>query len=166
MDMLITGMHGQGNVGLQGCSDTEYLQHFAMWAFMSSPLIIGADIRNIDEANKNILLNKNLIAINQDDECRPAFCITNNDRNCYAFAKIISGNRIALGLFNVNDYDEKSYCDIYVSFDDLGIHSCANKAIRFKDAVTDEEVGTFKDGRIFKVGHGGCKILIGEIIDG
>ena len=42
LDMLIVGMHGKGNVGIGGCSDEQYLQHFAMWAFLTSPLIIGA----------------------------------------------------------------------------------------------------------------------------
>lgn len=31
LDMLIVGMHGKGNVGIGGCSDEQYLQHFAMW---------------------------------------------------------------------------------------------------------------------------------------
>ena len=71
--MLTVGMHGKGNVGIGGCSDEQYLQHFAMWAFLTSPLIIGADIRSIDGSSKATLLNKGLlIAINQDGECCPA----------------------------------------------------------------------------------------------
>ncbi|MFR6581321.1 MAG: hypothetical protein ACLURP_04320 [Ruminococcus sp.] len=58
MDMLITGMMGSGNVGLNGCTDQQYLQHFAMWSFLGSPLIMGADLRKIDKTNKDILLNK------------------------------------------------------------------------------------------------------------
>lgn len=77
LDMLIVGMHGKGNVGIGGCSDEQYLQHFAMWSFLTSPLIIGADIRSIDAPNKATLLNKGLIAINQDEECCPAFLIEN-----------------------------------------------------------------------------------------
>ncbi len=41
---------------------------FVMWAYFGSPLIIGADVRNIDEDSKNILLNKEIISINQDPE--------------------------------------------------------------------------------------------------
>ncbi len=164
MDMLITGMHGNGNVGVSGCSNDEYLEHFAMWAFMSSPLIIGADLRNIDEENKKILLNKNLIAINQDDDARPAFCLDDGKRGTYRFLKLLSGNRFALGLFNVREYNEHSEW-VHVSFDDLGVHSVAHKAIRFKDAVTDEEVGTYRDGHTFVVQNGTCKVLIGEIVD-
>ncbi|MGN0163216.1 MAG: glycoside hydrolase family 27 protein [Candidatus Ornithomonoglobus sp.] len=166
MDMLITGMRGKGNVGLQGCSDTQYLQHFAMWAFMGSPLIIGADIRNIDKENRAVLLNKGLIAINQDEECRPAFCVSDNGRS-YVLARFLSKGRFALGLFNTTDDDESWEASrLDVSFDDLGIHSCSGKAVRFKDAVTGEDAGVYKDGCIFHVEPYSCKIVIGEIING
>ncbi len=164
MDMLITGMHGSGNVGVSGCSNDEYLEHFAMWAFMSSPLIIGADLRNIDEENKKILLNKNLIAINQDEDARPAFCLDGGKAHTYRFLKLLSGNRIALGLFNIGEYNEHKDW-VNVCFDDLGVHSAAHKAIKFKNAITDEEVGTFRDGHIFFVQNGTCQVYIGEIVD-
>ena len=35
-----------------------------------SPLIIGCDVRNMDETTRKILTNLELIAINQDPECR------------------------------------------------------------------------------------------------
>ncbi|MGN0106622.1 MAG: glycoside hydrolase family 27 protein [Hominilimicola sp.] len=166
MDMLITGMHGKGNVGLQGCSNTQYLQHFAMWAFMGSPLIIGADIRNIDKENKDILLNSGLIAINQDDECRPAFCVSDNGKS-YVMARLLSKGRFALGLFNTTDDNESwESSRLYVSFDDLGIHSSSGMAVRFTDAVTGEETGTYKDGCIFYVEPYSCKIVVGEIVNG
>ena len=40
MDMLIVGMHGKGNVGLAGCNDVQYQTHYALWAFLGSPLMI------------------------------------------------------------------------------------------------------------------------------
>lgn len=98
MDMLIVGMHGKGNVGLDGCSDTQYLQHFAMWAFLGSPLIIGSDLRSLDQVNEKALLCKGLIAINQDEEYRPAFLLGHNGEKTYTMAKIMSGNRVALGF--------------------------------------------------------------------
>lgn len=38
----------------------------AMWAMMASPLIMSVDLRNIDPEAAKILLNKHVIAINQD----------------------------------------------------------------------------------------------------
>ena len=55
MDMLIVGMYGKGNVGLKGCSDTQYKTHFSIWALLGSPLMIGCDIRSMNEETKAIL---------------------------------------------------------------------------------------------------------------
>ena len=38
----------------------------AMWSIMAAPLILSVDLRTISDWAKEILLNKNLIAINQD----------------------------------------------------------------------------------------------------
>ena len=167
MDMLITGMHGKGHVGLEGCTDAQYLQHFALWAFLGSPLIIGADLRSLDPVNKDVILNPGLISINQDDECRPAFCISKVGENGFCIAKILSGGRIAIGMFNVSETDNV-WCGarINVSFDDLGLHSETNLGLKLTDAFTGEELGVFHDGFSFEVGAYGSKVLIGEIVNG
>ena len=69
LDMLTVGMNGKGYVAqMSAAQKKEYLMQFVMWAYFGSPLIIGADVRNIDEDSKNILLNKEIISINQDPE--------------------------------------------------------------------------------------------------
>lgn len=165
MDMLIVGMHGQGNVGLNGCSDAQYLQHFAMWAFLGSPLIIGSDLRKLDEAGERTLLCKGLIAINQDEECRPAFMLGRNGEKTYTMAKILSGSRIAMGFFNLdsdNDWED----NMSISFDDLGIHSESGIALRLTDAVTGQSLGVYRDGYRCNIKADECRILIGELVCG
>jgi alpha-galactosidase len=53
-------------VGNGGMTNEEYITHFSLWAIMKAPLIIGCDIRNMSSETKSILLNKEVIAINQD----------------------------------------------------------------------------------------------------
>lgn len=53
-------------VGNGGMTDTEYRSHFSLWAIMAAPLIAGNDLSTMDEATKRILLNREVIAINQD----------------------------------------------------------------------------------------------------
>jgi alpha-galactosidase len=53
-------------VGNGGMSDAEYRAHFSLWAMMAAPLIAGNDLRNMSEATKTILLNKDVIAVDQD----------------------------------------------------------------------------------------------------
>jgi len=49
-----------------GMTVNEDRAHFTMWCMMASPLILGNDIRNMSEETKNIITNKELIAIDQD----------------------------------------------------------------------------------------------------
>ncbi len=53
-------------VGNGGMTFKEYRTHFGLWAMMSSPLIIGSDIRNQSPEIVELLTNKEAISINQD----------------------------------------------------------------------------------------------------
>lgn len=63
-DMLEIGVH-DGN-GKYGMTVEEEKTHFALWSIMKAPLLIGADLRSIRNESLEILMNKELIAINQD----------------------------------------------------------------------------------------------------
>ncbi|MCL2212932.1 MAG: alpha-galactosidase, partial [Oscillospiraceae bacterium] len=54
-------------VGIGSLTDTENLTHFALWCMMSSPLILGLDVRKIEPKVLEIITNRELIALNQDD---------------------------------------------------------------------------------------------------
>ena len=49
-----------------GFTESEDRAHFSMWCMMAAPLILGNDIRNMSDETKNIVLNKEAIAIDQD----------------------------------------------------------------------------------------------------
>ena len=53
-------------VGNGGLTDTEYRAHFSLWALMAAPLIAGNDVANMSAATREILLNHDVIAVNQD----------------------------------------------------------------------------------------------------
>jgi alpha-galactosidase len=53
-------------VGNGGMTPTEYRSHFSLWAMMASPLMAGNDVAHMDEATRSILLNKEVIAVDQD----------------------------------------------------------------------------------------------------
>ncbi|KAF2634400.1 alpha-galactosidase [Massarina eburnea CBS 473.64] len=59
MDMLEVG---------NGISYAESRSHFALWAAMKSPLLIGTTVNKLSTQDRDILLNKPLLAFNQDDE--------------------------------------------------------------------------------------------------
>ena len=49
-----------------GMTENEDRAHFTMWCMMASPLILGNDLRSMSEATRNIILNKDMIAVDQD----------------------------------------------------------------------------------------------------
>ncbi len=53
-------------VGNGGMNPAEYRAHFSLWAMMASPLMAGNDVAHMDESTRSILLNKEVIAVDQD----------------------------------------------------------------------------------------------------
>lgn len=49
-----------------GMSFIEDRAHFSMWCLMASPLMLGCDLRSMSEETQSIILNKDVIAIDQD----------------------------------------------------------------------------------------------------
>lgn len=56
-----------------GMSVSEDRAHFAMWSMLAAPLIAGNDLQNMTPETRDILTNKEMIAINQDPLGRQAF---------------------------------------------------------------------------------------------
>jgi alpha-galactosidase len=53
-------------VGNGGMTTEEYRVHFSMWAIFSAPLLAGNDLEHMSPDVRQILLNKDVIAIDQD----------------------------------------------------------------------------------------------------
>ena len=53
-------------VGNGGMTATEYQTHFTLWSLMKAPLLIGCDLKSIDNTSLSILTNSEVIAVNQD----------------------------------------------------------------------------------------------------
>ena len=53
-------------VGNGGMTTDEYRTHFSLWAISKAPLLIGCDVTKKDPTTFEILLNKEVIAVNQD----------------------------------------------------------------------------------------------------
>ncbi|XP_050255900.1 alpha-galactosidase-like isoform X3 [Quercus robur] len=53
-------------VGNGGMTTEEYRAHFSIWALAKAPLLIGCDIRSMDNMTFELLSNKEVIAVNQD----------------------------------------------------------------------------------------------------
>ena len=105
--------------------------------------MIGCDIRDMDEATKNILLNEEVIAINQDAAYRQPFNCGNHwwAQDVKVWARFLEGGDIAVGVFNLSD----NGADPFFSFDTLGINRSSGKALEVRDIINHETLGVYKD---------------------
>lgn len=169
MDMLVVGMYGGSNndfIGrIGGCTDVEYRTHFALWSLMGSPLMIGCDIRSANQATKDILLNPNLIAINQDSESRGAYRIKPEPQwfhteEVFMLVKVLADGDLAIGFFNLSDGQR----EISLQFWDLGLPYASGFSLSLKDCWTNEELGVFTERFAPTVPAHDCLIVRAKLI--
>ncbi len=170
MDMLVVGMYGGSNsdwIGskIGGCTDAQYKSHFSLWAMMGSPLMIGCDIRNANQVTKDILQNKDIIAINQDPEARGAYRIKVepnwfNEKDAFVLVKALADGDLAIGLFNFSDNTR----ELTVQFWDMGIPAASGAALSMYDCWEHKELGIFKERFAAHVPSGDCVVLRAKLV--
>lgn len=161
IDMLTVGMFGKGNVGTTGCDLNDYITQFSLWCLLGAPLMIGCDVRSMDPQIKALLTNKELIRIDQDEECRPVYEVrTNNWNNVHAWFKHLSNNEYALGVFNFEDGE----CNVPVATYNMGLDPKSGLALALTDVMTGEQLAPEKDYFNFKLSGHSCKIFRGSFV--
>jgi alpha-galactosidase len=53
-------------IGNGGMNDDQYRTQMSLWAMLAAPLIAGNDLSRMDDATKSILINREVIAVDQD----------------------------------------------------------------------------------------------------
>jgi len=89
-------------VGNGGMTTEEYRTHFSLWCMLASPLIAGNDLANMTPETKAILMNKEMIAIDQDTLGRQATCYRDNI-DYQIWVKGLANNEKAVCLLNKSD---------------------------------------------------------------
>lgn len=86
-------------VGNGAMTDVEYRSHFSLWAIMAAPLIAGNDVANMPPATREILTNREVIAVDQDTLGVQGRRVS-KDGDREVWAKPLAGGGRALVLFN------------------------------------------------------------------
>jgi alpha-galactosidase len=123
-------------VGNGHMSDTEYRTHMSLWALVAAPLLAGNDIRDMSAATKAILMNKDVIAIDQDPLGKQASPV--KEGSLARWVKPLANGDVAVGVVNLGDADATAT----VHAADLGL---SGKVKHARDLWSHEEV-TFKGG--------------------
>jgi len=122
-------------VGNGGMTDDEYRAHFSLWAVMAAPLMAGNDVRAMPAATRDILLNREVVAVDQDSLGVQGMLVQETAPDLQVWAKPLSDGSRALVLFNRSTLQTV----ITASWRAIGIRGPA----RVRDLWAHADVGTF-----------------------
>ncbi|KAJ8297735.1 hypothetical protein KUTeg_024266 [Tegillarca granosa] len=93
-------------IGDYGLSETQQKVQMGMWAMMASPLFMSVDLRNIDPRAKKLLLNKQVLAINQDPLGKQGMRVWIDTTGTleYWTRPLMSNGSYAIAILNTSDY--------------------------------------------------------------
>lgn len=124
--------------------------------------MIGCDIRTIQEQDKAILLNEDLIAINQDIECRQPYEIhcESNSPEVHILVKLLSNGDLAIAFFNMGDIPEKCAVDFW----DIGLPLNSGCGLDFYDCISHENLGIQREAFVRTIPSHGCSVYRCKVV--
>jgi alpha-galactosidase len=78
-------------------TDNEQRAHFSLWAMLAAPLLAGNDVRFMSEQTRDILTNRDVIAVDQDPLLVQGLPLPNDAR---VIVKPLADGAAAVALFN------------------------------------------------------------------
>lgn len=126
-------------VGNSALSYDENVAHFSLWALMAAPIILGNDIRTMSDQIREILLNQEVIAVNQDPAGIQGTRVVDNGDLEVWMKPLCShdGPEKAVALLNRGS----GSANITVDFSDLG----ASGSATVRDLWAHDDEGEFQE---------------------
>jgi alpha-galactosidase len=118
-------------IGNGGMSDDEYRTHMSMWAMLRAPLLAGNDVRDMSESTKSILLNRDVIAIDQDPRGEHAR-LAKTEGDVEVWTRPLAEGATAVAFFNKGEQT----ATVKLSWADLGV----NTPKEARDLWSDKDV--------------------------
>lgn len=141
-------------VGNGGMTDDQYRAHMSLWAVLAAPLLAGNDLRDMSQATKDILLNPEVIAVDQDPAGFQGVLLhANGPVKVYGRPLTMDGLR-AVVLYNT---DIEAPATGKIAWYELGLNE--GKA-EVRDLWKHEDLGTFSAGYSTSVPPGGAVMIL------
>jgi alpha-galactosidase len=86
-------------IGNGHMTEDEYRTHMSLWALAAAPLLAGNDLRTMSDVTKSILLNREVIAIDQDPLGKQASPVRNG--HLETWMKPLADGSVAVGVVNL-----------------------------------------------------------------
>ncbi len=133
-------------VGNGGMTFDEYKTHMSLWAILAAPLLAGNDLTDISAQTRELLMNKELIAVDQDPLGKQGDRVSATGP-VEIWARPLADGTKAVGIFNRNPEARLATLD----FRSLGISGGG----RLRDLWEHKDLGLMKSSYTVKVpGHG------------
>ena len=143
-------------IGNGGQTITEYRTHFSLWCMLAAPLMAGNDLRSMEENTRDLLTNKEVIAVNQDTLGFQGFKFIDYG-DLEVWVKALSGGDAAFCFLNRSsqpvdlNFNWKKMGVYHFSVDQNGFNLWKNN-YRVKDLWKHAEIGTTKEILATKIG--------------
>jgi alpha-galactosidase len=137
-------------VGNGGMTGDEYRTHMSLWAILAAPLLAGNDLSRMSPEAKSILMNRDVIAIDQDAMGVQGSRVSVNGAQ-EIWMKPLRGGGKAIGLFNRSTEAQSITLDAKA----IGIKS----GVQAQDVWKNEKV-SLKSGESFSVPAHGVVLLL------
>ena len=118
---------------------------------MAAPIMISSDVRNMSDETKELYLNKDMIAINQDSLGVQGHRISDKDGK-QVWTKPLQNGDIAVALLNNNSSTQTVECD----FKDIGVEG----EVEVRDAWKKKDLGPVSHVSIELPAHGSALLRL------
>ncbi|MES5819871.1 ricin-type beta-trefoil lectin domain protein [Streptomyces sp. RG80] len=144
-DMLMTGM--------SGLSAAQNRLHMGLWAISGAPLLAGNNLATMSTTTRDILTNREMIAVDQDPRGLQGVKVAEDTRNLQVYGKVLAGTgKRAVLLLNRTG----AAAPMTVRWTDLGL-TAATASVR--NVWTGTDAGSFGTGYTTTVPAGDAVLL-------
>jgi alpha-galactosidase len=123
-------------VGNGGMKRDEYRTHMALWALLAAPLLAGNDLRSMSPETKELLLNSEVLAVDQDKKGVQGHRVW-DEGPLEIWVKPLADGSQAVGLFNRSESPTKMTLD----FRSIGAPASA----KLRDLLDHKDLGTVQN---------------------
>ena len=154
-DMLVVGKVGWGSeLRDTRLTPNEQITHITLWSLQAAPLLIGADLSQIDTFTTDLLGNPEVLAVNQDVLGRAAGRLRGDGRTDI-WARPLSDGTTAVGLFNRTPVAAR----VSVTLKELGLAG----AQPLRDLWRHQDMGSVSDEIALEIPrHGAAFLRVGK----
>jgi alpha-galactosidase len=136
-------------IGNGGMNPDQYRTQMSLWAMLAAPLLAGNDLSKMDETTKSILMNKEVIAVDQDKQGIQGHRVGPPQ----IWMKPLSGGAKAVALFNYVTDDEAE--PVTLRLKDVGFVG----PVHARDLWAHKDLGVLRDSYTVTIPQGGVVML-------